>query len=102
MKKCSKCGTEMFPNREVIMTSYPPMYAYTCPNCHNIEYGVCSEDNFDEQEEDLEKCTDWNIFRNWAAMLAMNGLIASGYRVEDVVAKRSVDYADALITELKK
>ena len=102
MKKCSKCGTKMIADRSQVFTSYPPQYLFKCPSCGNTEYGLCSEDNFDEQEEDLEKCTDWNIFRNWAAMLAMNGLIASGYRMEDVVAKRSVEYADALITELKK
>lgn len=107
MKKCSKCGAKMIADRSRVFTSYPPQYLFKCPSCGNTEYGLCSEDDTDEENEDKEtiddNCTNWYAIRNWAAMFAMNGLIASGnYRMEDVVAKRSVEYANALITELKK
>jgi predicted nucleic-acid-binding Zn-ribbon protein len=107
MKKCSKCGAKMIADRSQVFTSYPPQYMYRCPKCDNTEYGLCSEDYTDEGNEDKEtiddNCINWYTIRNLAAMFAMNGLIASGnYRMEDVVAKMSVAYANALITELKK
>ena len=97
----------MIADRSQAFLSNPPQYLFKCPKCGNSEFGLCSEDDTDEENEDKgtidDNCGNWDVIRNWAAMFAMNGMIASGnYRMEEVVAKRSVEYADALITELKK
>ena len=106
MKKCSKCGAKMIADRSQVFTSYPPQYMYRCPECGNIEYGLCSEDDNDEKtetNETVKDTTNWDAIRNWAAMFAMNGLIAYGnYGTDKEIAKMSVAYANALITELKK
>ena len=35
--KCKKCGAEMKRDNKVL-TSHPPKYSYTCPDCGNVEY----------------------------------------------------------------
>ena len=106
MKKCSKCRAKMIADRSQVFTSYPPQYMYRCPKCGNTEYGFCSEDDNDEKtetNETVKDTTNWDAIRNWAAMFAMNGLIAYGnYGTDKEIAKMSVAYANALITELKK
>lgn len=109
MKKCSKCGTVMKPDLTCILTSIPPQYKYTCPKCGNVENGWCSDyspfaDTAQlEADKITEDTTNWDAIRNWAAMFAMNGLIAYGnYGSDKEIAKMSVAYANALITELKK
>ena len=42
-KRCSKCGTIMEADTSTVYTSNPPMYMFTCPECGNKEYGLCSE-----------------------------------------------------------
>ena len=96
----------MIADRSQVFTSYPPQYMYRCPKCGNIEYGLCSEDDSDEKtetNETVKDTTNWDAIRNWSAMFAMNGLIAYGnYGTGKEIAKMSVAYANALITELKK
>jgi predicted nucleic acid-binding Zn-ribbon protein len=104
MKKCNKCGTRMIADRSQVFTSNPLRYLFKCPKCGNSEFRLCSEEDTDEDKGTIDdNWINWYTIRNLAAMFAMNGLIASGnYRMEEVVAKRSVEYANALITELKK
>lgn len=109
MKKCSKCGAKMIADRSQVFTSYPPKYLFRCPSCGNTEYGFCSEDDIDEENEDKEtindNCTNWNSIRNWAAMFAMNGLITSDTGMifnEKQIASMAVSQANELIRELQK
>lgn len=48
MKKCSECGTKMIADRDRIYLTYPPRYLFKCPNCGNTEYGLCSDDDIEE------------------------------------------------------
>ena len=108
MKKCSKCGAKMLPDTSQVFTSIPPKYMYICPECGNSEYGFCSEDDpFEETEtnKSVKDITNWDAIRNWAAMLAMNGLIACDKEMEwdeKQIASMAVAQADELINELKK
>ena len=108
MKKCSNCGAKMVADTSQVFTSYPPQYLYRCPKCGNSEYGLCSEDNsFEETEtnETVKDTTNWDAIRNWAAMLAMNGLIVCDKEMEwdeKQIASMAVAQADELINELKK
>ena len=109
MKKCSKCGAKMIADRNQVFISYPPQYLFKCPSCGNTEYGLCSEDDIDEENEDKEtindNCTNWNSIRNWAAMFAMNSLIISDTEMtfnEKQIASMAVSQANELIRELQK
>lgn len=105
MKKCNKCGTRMIVDRSQAFTSNPAQYLFKCPKCGNLEFGLYNDDIDEENGTMVEDYTIWYVIRNWAAMFAMNGLIASGnynYNEREFVAKRSLEYANALITELKK
>ena len=121
MKKCSKCGAKMIADRSRVFTSYPPQYLFKCPSCGNTEYGLCSENDTDEEWDSLtnipgeiinenketidDNCTNWNSIRNWAAMFAMNGLITSDTEMtfnEKQIASMAVAQADELIKQLKK
>ena len=112
MKKCSKCGTIMKPDLTCILTSNPPQYKYTCPKCGNVENGWCSDYNpfadetaAKEADEITEDNTNWESIRNWAAMFAMNAILACDKEynlTEDEVAFMAVNQADRLIKELKK
>lgn len=80
MKKCSKCGAKMIADRNQVFISYPPQYLFKCPSCGNTEYGLCSEDDIDEEtetNETVKDTTNWDAIRNLAAMFAMNSLIIS-------------------------
>lgn len=35
--KCSKCGSQLYINDSVVLTSYPPQYQYYCKDCGNVE-----------------------------------------------------------------
>ena len=35
--KCSKCGSQLYIDDSVVLTSYPPMYQYYCKECGNVE-----------------------------------------------------------------
>lgn len=106
MKKCRKCGAKMFADTSRTYFTNPPQYLFRCLNCTNVEFGNCLEDDTVEEMEDNEtineNCTNWHTMRNWTAMFAMNGLIASGIYKKEDVTKMSVEYANALIRELKK
>ena len=108
MKKCSKCGAKMVADTSQVFTSYPPKYLFKCPSCGNTEYGFCSENEpFEETEtnETVKDTTNWDAIRNWAAMFAMNGLIACDKELdwdEKQIASMAVSQADELIKELKK
>ena len=52
MKKCSECGTKMIADRDRIYFTYPARYLFKCPNCGNVEYGLCSDDDAVEENED--------------------------------------------------
>lgn len=108
MKKCSKCGAKMIADRSQVFTSYPPQYMYRCPKCGNTEYGLCSEDDIDEEtetNETVKDTTNWDAIRNLAAMFAMNSLIISDTEMtfnEKQIASMAVSQADELIRELQK
>ena len=106
MRKCSKCGTKMIADTSHVLTSYPPQYMFRCPNCGNVEYGLCTEAEEEEAKEvkKVEDTTNWDSIRNWAAMFAMSGIIANGkfLMTERNVSEIAVSYADKLIEELKK
>ena len=34
---CSKCGSQLYINDMVVLTSYPPQYQYICKECGNVE-----------------------------------------------------------------
>jgi len=108
MKKCSKCGAKMIADRSQVFTSYPPQYLFKCPSCSNTEYGLCSEDDIDEEtetNETVKDTTNWNAIRNLAAMFAMNGLITSDTEMtfnEKQIASMAVSQANELIRELQK
>lgn len=108
MKKCSKCGAKMIADRNQVFISYPPQYLFKCPSCGNTEYGLCSEDDIDEEtetNETVKDTTNWDAIRNLAAMFAMNSLIISDTEMtfnEKQIASMAVSQANALITELKK
>lgn len=108
MKKCSKCGAKMIVDISQLFTSYPPQYMYRCTKCGNIEYEFCSEDDsFEEIEtnESVKGITNWDAIRNWAAMLAMNGLIVCDKEMvwdKKQIASMAIAQADELIKELKK
>ena len=50
MIKCEQCGERMNVDRSVVLTSYPPQYACTCPKCGNIQYELCSLCDSDQEE----------------------------------------------------
>ena len=35
--KCSKCGSQLYIDDSIVLTSYPPMYQYYCKECGNVE-----------------------------------------------------------------
>lgn len=108
MKKCSKCGTKMIADRNQVFISYPPQYLFKCPSCGNTEYGLCSEDDIDEEtetNETVKDTTNWDAIRNLAAMFAMNSLIISDTEMtfnEKQIASMAVSQANELIRELQK
>ena len=108
MKKCSKCGAKMIADRNQVFISYPPQYLFKCPSCGNTEYGLCSEDDIDEEtetNESVKDTTNWDAIRNLAAMFAMNSLIISDTEMtfnETQIASRAVSQANELIRELQK
>lgn len=108
MKKCSKCGAKMIADRNQVFISYPPQYLFKCPSCGNTEYGLCSEDDIDEETETNETVkytTNWDAIRNLAAMFAMNSLIISDTEMtfnEKQIASMAVSQANELIRELQK
>lgn len=108
MKKCSKCGAKMIADRNQVFISYPPQYLFKCPSCGNTEYGLCSEDDIDEEtetNETVKDTTNWDAIRNLAAMFAMNSLIISDTEMtfnEKQIASMAVLQANELIRELQK
>lgn len=108
MKKCSKCGAKMIADRNQVFISYPPQYLFKCPSCGNTEYGLCSEDDIDEEtetNETVKDTTNWDAIRNLAAMFAMNSLIISDTEMtfnEEQIASMAVSQANELIRELQK
>lgn len=108
MKKCSKCGAKMIADRNQVFISYPPQYLFKCPSCGNTEYGLCSEDDIDEEtetNETVKDTTNWDAIRNLAAMFAMNSLIISDTEMtfnEKQIASMAVSQANELIRELQK
>lgn len=108
MKKCSKCGAKMIADRNQVFISYPPQYLFKCPSCGNTEYGLCSEDDIDEEtetNETVKDTTNWDAIRNLAAMFAMNSLIISNTEMtfnEKQIASMAVSQANELIRELQK
>ena len=108
MKKCSKCGAKMIADRNQVFISYPPQYLFKCPSCGNTEYGLCSEDDNDEEtetKETVKDTTNWDTIRNLAAMFAMNSLIISDTEMtfnEKQIASMAVSQANELIRELQK
>lgn len=98
----------MIADRSQVFTSYPPQYMYRCPKCGNTEYGLCSEDDHDDEtetNETVKDITNWDAIRNWAAMFAMNGLITSDTGMifnEKQIASMAVSQANELIRELQK
>ena len=108
MKKCSKCGAKMIADRNQVFISYPPQYLFKCPSCGNTEYGLCSEDDIDEEtetNETVKDTTNWHAIRNLAAMFAMNSLIISDTEMtfnEKQIASMAVSQANELIRELQK
>ena len=108
MKKCSKCGAKMIADRNQVFISYPPQYLFKCPSCGNTEYGLCSEDDIDEETETnktVKDTTNWDAIRNLAAMFAMNSLIISDTEMtfnEKQIASMAVSQANELIRELQK
>lgn len=108
MKKCSKCGAKMIADRNQVFISYPPQYLFKCPSCGNTEYGLCSEDDIDEEtetNESVKDTTNWDAIRNLAAMFAMNSLIISDTEMtfnEKQIASMAVSQANELIRELQK
>lgn len=108
MKKCSKCGAKMIADRNQVFISYPPQYLFKCPSCGNTEYGLCSEEDIDEEtetNETVKDTTNWDAIRNLAAMFAMNSLIISDTEMtfnEKQIASMAVSQANELIRELQK
>ena len=39
-KFCSKCGSRMNLEEDIVYTSEPPMFGYICPECGNKEYDL--------------------------------------------------------------
>lgn len=38
--KCNKCGHQLYKNKLIVLTSYPPMFQYWCPYCGNVETSI--------------------------------------------------------------
>ena len=40
--ECSKCGSPLYQNVYIVLTSYPPQYQYICKACGNVETSTIS------------------------------------------------------------
>ena len=50
----------MIADRNRIYFTFPARYLFKCPNCGNVEYGLCSDDDGEENEDNGtidENCT---------------------------------------------
>ena len=106
-KKCSKCGTVMTRDVNVISTSGVPKYRYTCSNCGCEEYDTFPPTREWKKIDNaiMTHPDEWELFRREAArdiLCVLLGPSYGSYESIDIPIRNAITYADELIKQLRK
>ena len=111
-KKCPKCGATMVRDDEIVYTSLPPQYRYTCPKCGEVEFDTEPPQGFPtiKVEPDIIEPAPfplgftWDEYRREVAKDILCAMVGGGYGRgrEEEQAHLAVQYADELIKALRE
>lgn len=124
MVLCERCNTRMIMRPHEITASIPPKRIYDCPCCGNVQYSTQDDDkqviaehsplikykkivpvdldnDLDNNlDNNLDKY-DWPNLRMKISVWVFKRIMSTGSLVDpQIVASKSVEYADALIKKL--